>query len=79
VGVGCENSVNTVAKNVTVADLYDDGLSGKSDSAVMRKRLLKYLDLPERMSAKSMLEIINIFMTYDEYKDAVNACTEALV
>lgn len=75
-GVGCSVSVKSVVNSVTNMDLYDDGLTGGTDSKEKRKRFLRYLDLPERMSTKSMLEVINTIMTYDEYKKAVSDCLE---
>ena len=35
--------------------------------------MLKKLDLPERMSTKAMLDILNTFITYDEYKKLVES------
>jgi hypothetical protein len=29
--------------------------------------------LPERISSSALLKIINVYMTYDEYKDAITA------
>lgn len=76
VGVGCSVSEKSSVNSVTNMDLYDDGLTGGPDSKEKRKSLLRYLDLPERMSTKSMLEVINAIMTYDEYKMAVSDCLE---
>ena len=75
-GIGCEETPTTEKRKVTAIDLFDDGLNGSADSSIKRKKLLKYLDLPERMSAKAMLELINLFMTYDDYKSAVKNSLE---
>lgn len=75
-GIGCEKSTLTDKKSVTVTDIYEDGLSGSKDSKQKRQKLLKYLDLPERMTTGAMLEIINLFMTYEDYKKAVSAIRE---
>lgn len=75
-GIGCEETDETEKKKVTSIDLYEDGLSGTADSGIKRKKLLKYLDLPERMSQKAMLDLINLFMTYDDYKKAVKRSLE---
>lgn len=75
-GIGCEETDETEKKKVTSIDLYEDGLSGTADSSIKRKKLLKYLDLPERMSQKAMLDLINLFMTYDDYKNAVKRSLE---
>lgn len=71
-GIGGEKLENgTVRKLVTKTDFFDDGISGKDDSVNKRKALLKALDLPENLSANGMLKIINTFMTYEDYKQAV--------
>ncbi len=44
---------------LTKADFFMLGLSGKADSAARRKELLKKLDLPERMPANSLIKVIN--------------------
>ncbi|MCD8322141.1 MAG: DUF4093 domain-containing protein [Oscillospiraceae bacterium] len=51
---------------VTKADLYAMGFSGRSDSAARRRKLLKTLGLPERMTANAMLEALNILSTREE-------------
>ena len=67
-----EETNETKRKLVTKTDLYEDGLSGREDSATKRKAFLKSLDLPELLSANKLLPIINTFLTYEEYKKAVN-------
>ena len=44
------------------ADLYALGLSGREGSAEKRKKLLRQLGLPERMSADAMLDVLNALM-----------------
>ena len=63
-------------REVTKTDLYEDGLSGGQDSARKRRRLLRALDFPGRMSANAMLKLINTCMTYAEYKAAVERLAE---
>ena len=75
-GVLCSNVESSDRRRVTALDFYEDGLSGGSGSSARRKTFLRNAGLPERMSAKAMLEIINIFMTYDEYKAAAALITE---
>lgn len=58
-------------KQVTKTDLYNDGICGKSNSLEKRRKLLKVLNLHERTSANSMLKIINTFLSYEDYKQAV--------
>ena len=61
-------------KKVEMIDLFEDGFSGGENSQAKKAALLKHLDLPERLSTSSFLQLINTFMTYDEYKSAVEAC-----
>jgi ribonuclease M5 len=70
-GVTAEKTPETKRRQVTKTDLYEDGLSGRDDSASKRKAFLKSLDLPELLSANKLLPIINTFLTYEEYKEAV--------
>ena len=53
---------------LTKLDLFNDGLSGKEDAAEKRKMLLKAMELPSDMSAKAMIEAINLIYGYKEYK-----------
>lgn len=74
-GVVCEETEKTERREITKLDLYDDGLSGKPDSDALRKKLLKYLDLPERLTSNALVQILNTFLTYEEYKKAVKEIT----
>jgi len=49
------------------ADLYARGLSGRPDSAGRRAELLRRLDLPERMTADALLEVLNATMTREAF------------
>ena len=51
---------------LTPAQLYVLGLTGRPDSAQRRQALLKRLDLPEHMSAKALLTVLNALSTSDE-------------
>ena len=72
-GIGISNSKITEKKVITTVDLYDDGLIGGADSKQKRAALLKMLELPERMSTKAMLDVLNTFLTYDEYKKIIGS------
>lgn len=52
--------------DLTPADLFALGLSGRPDSAERRADLLRKLELPERMSAKALLAALNALYTPDE-------------
>ena len=56
-----------VPGEITKADLYQKGLSGKPDSAERRRELIKSLNLPERMSANALLRALNLMMTREEF------------
>lgn len=63
-------------KKVEMIDLFEDGLSGGNNSQAKKAILLRYLGLPERLSTSSFLQLINTFMSYDEYKSAVAQCSK---
>lgn len=72
-GIGVSQSETNERKKITLNDFFDDGLTGYTQSKRKRTDLLKKLDLPERMSTKAMLDILNTFITYDEYKKLVES------
>ena len=53
---------------ISKADLYAKGLTGKENSSELRKKLLKKLELPEKLSTDSMLQVLNALMTREEFK-----------
>ncbi len=60
-------------RQITALDFYKDGLSGGPDSKEKRRQLLQKLDLPERMTGKQLLKVINLLVTYDQYCQAVQS------
>lgn len=72
-GVICSENPKTEGREITRTDFFEDGISGGDSSSEIRRNLAKELDLPERISASSLLKIINAYMTYDEYKSAVRS------
>lgn len=56
---------------ITKLDLYNDGLSGGQNSAPLRQALLQKLNLPERLSANALVEVLNAFYSVDQYKAMV--------
>ena len=65
-GISADDSVSP-ADPITRLDLYELGFSGGENSSDMRKRLLAELDLPERLTAKGILDILNTLMTRQEF------------
>ncbi len=67
-GATFDDSPNdTCCERITKADLYARGLSGGTGSAEKRRQLLKRLDLPERMSADAMLDVLNALMDREAF------------
>jgi ribonuclease M5 len=65
----CEEiSENEGKREVTKLDFFNDGLSGGENSSEKRARLAEALLLPTDMSAKALLEAVNLVCGYDEYK-----------
>lgn len=54
------------------ARFFSEGFSGKADSERKRKALAKILGLPQRISANSMIDIINKTVSEEEYLSAVS-------
>lgn len=54
-------------REITKFDFYVAGLSGGEGSAERRKELLKYFDLPERMTANALLQALNCLVGYEEF------------
>ena len=52
---------------ISKADMYARGLSGRPGSSELRKRLLEKLDLPERMTADALLDVLNAIMDREEF------------
>ena len=51
---------------ITKQDLMELGLSGGANASEKRLKLLKKLDLPERMSANAMLQALNLLYSLEE-------------
>ena len=73
-GVTCEESPtiqpsDKERQTITQADFYRCGLSGGENSATERARLLRHLGLPEKITAKALLGVINDCMTPEEFYD----------
>ena len=55
------------APRISKADMYARGLSGREGSAEKRARLIKQLGLPERLTADSLLDVLNATMSREEF------------
>ena len=74
-GVFCTD-VPQPHRRITNADLYTDGFSGQKDSRSRKAALLQYFDLPERLNTSALLQVLNTFGSYDEYRRAADAIRE---
>ena len=52
---------------ITKTDMYNLGLSGKENSSHKRRELLNKLDLPERLSSNSLLDVLNALYTREDF------------
>lgn len=66
-GATIEGEETAPVSKITKADMFKAGFSGKPDSAEKRRELLKKLDLPEKMSADALLQVLNVLMTREEF------------
>lgn len=63
--LNCEQK--PIENPITKMDFYEGGLIGKDNSSFRRQALLKKLDLPSYLSTNSLLDVVNRFMTREEY------------
>lgn len=76
---GCEIDKAVSKKKVsgiTKADLYMLGLSGGNASAELRRRLSAEINIPARISANMLLDVLNRLYKYDELVEIVQSIKE---
>ena len=76
---GCEiDDISDTGKegDITKADLYMLGLSGGKDSVQLRNKLSKELNVPAKLSANMLLDVLNRLVSYDELVEIVQKITE---
>lgn len=66
-----ESGAEHARRQITKQDFYEDGLAGGDNSYQRRRQLCAYFDLPERLSANALIEVLNISCGYDGYKQAL--------
>lgn len=71
----CDEEEQPVAQQITKTDFCDLGLSGGRDSAALRKKLAKRLDLPEHISSNAMLQAVNLLCTRQQLQQLVRELT----
>ena len=65
-GATIEGEASSPAKQITKQDLMELGLSGRPEASANRLKLLKKLNLPERMSPNAMLQALNLLYSLEE-------------
>ncbi len=69
-GVFCETA-SEPERPITKLDLYELGFAGGADSSKKRAALLKYYSFPSRLSANSLVKVLNCITTYDKFLEDV--------
>ena len=74
-GVNLDGETETREETVKITkiDLFEDGFTGGTNSSERRKRLEQKLNLPTHLSTNKLVEVLNILLTYEEYKSLVNS------
>ena len=70
-GVFCTDAPQP-QRRITHTDLYADGFSGTPGSRERLAALLRAFDLPERLNKNALLQVLNTFVSYDEYRRAAD-------
>ena len=60
-------------QRISKADLFHCGLSGGEGSREKRAKLLKRLELPERLTADGLLDVLNASMSREDYLSLMGA------
>ncbi len=76
-GVLCESTPEP-ERPITKLDLYELGFTGGQDSSAKRAALLKYYSFPSRLSANSLIKVLNCVTTYDRFKEDVREIEKEL-
>ena len=59
--------------DLTKADLFALGLTGRPDSAQCRSVLLRHLELPEHLSTNALLDVLNALYTPQELEELLQS------
>lgn len=66
-GATIDGEISTRQAEISKADMYAKGLTGKANSAMLRKKLLEKLELPEKMSTDALMQVLNALMSKEEF------------
>lgn len=59
-------------RQITKGDLYADGLCGGENAAKKRQVLAEKTGLPQNLSANRLLEALNLFLSYADYRNLMD-------
>lgn len=76
-GVLCESTPEP-ERPITKLDLYELGFTGGEDSSYKRAALLRYYSFPSRLSANSLVKVLNCVTTYDRFIEDVKEIEKEL-
>lgn len=65
----CGQKTERGFEEITKADFYELGLSGRENSAKLREKLLKKLEMPTYLSANAFLAVLNCFYSKKDLLD----------
>ncbi len=68
------NNAKSQEKILTKADLFELGVSGRENSSMLRKQVLKELDLPDVLSTSALLDYINRSGRTIEFEEVCKKC-----
>ena len=72
-GATFDGEERVISREITKQDMMDLGLSGGKDSALLRKKLLEKLGLPEHMSANALLQALNLLCSLEELSEIMES------
>ena len=72
-GATIEGEETPASRQITKQDLMELGLSGTPEASSRRLKLLKKLNLPERMSPNAMLQALNLLYNLEELTTIVES------
>ena len=70
--IGDEEEKTIPNEEITKMFLYEIGLSGRDNSAELRRAVLKELNLPQKISSSSMCKVLNRYTSREELIDIIN-------
>lgn len=77
-GVFSSEEIEKSSEPITKIDLFEDGFFGKDNCTEKRKILLEKASLPSKLSTNALVEMLNVFMTREEYKNLVKEIDDIL-